>query len=69
MDFSEAAFVAECAFGVPTLVFVWLTWASGYLRTLTRTAYRNRWGLSMVSARRWPVRPAKEETNPLAEFD
>ena len=53
-DFSELTLAVEIAFGIPTLVFVWLTWASGYVRMLVRAARRNRWGLSLISEGRFP---------------
>jgi hypothetical protein len=62
MDFSEASFVVELVFGVPTLGFVWLTWSSGYVRTLVRSSYRNRWGLSLLSESRWPPRRDTRDT-------
>lgn len=62
------SFVDFCLY-LSTLPFFYLTWASGYMGLLYERAYKNRWGLSLVSASRWPRRASKHQRDLEREFD
>lgn len=50
-DYQFITFVLEVITAGTGLVFGWLTWASGYLGYLVRSAKRNRWGLDLLRKR------------------
>jgi len=54
MDWAWADFVENNLYYLASLPFFYLTWASGYVGMLVRSARTRRWGLTLLWPSRYP---------------